>query len=80
MPTALAQHRWHDADGRRHAISLARYPLPPRPDGEIDTLCGTRVTLSRQDFPRPAEYRPHKKTCLECDAVWRTRENLSPRR
>jgi zinc finger protein len=80
MSAALIRHCWHDADGQRHAISLDRYPLPPRPDEEIDTLCGRQVVLSRQDFPRLAEYRPHKKTCLACDEVWRVRENLSPRR
>lgn len=80
MSAALAQHCWHDADGLRHAISLIQYPLPPRPDEEIDTLCGKRVVLGRQDFPRLAEYRPYKKTCLDCDAVWREREGIGPRR
>jgi hypothetical protein len=80
MALTLARHCWHDADGRRHAISLADYPLPPRPEEDIDTLCGLRVTLTRQDFPALAEYRPYKKTCLECDAVWREREGIRPRR
>ena len=79
MPTSEAQHCWHDAGGLRHAISLAAYPLPPRPDEEIDTLCGLRVVLTRQDFPRLAEYRRHKKTCFDCDAVWRQRDGLSVR-
>jgi hypothetical protein len=80
MSVDLARHCWHDAAGRRHAISLVEYPLPPRPGEEIDTLCGLRVTLSEQDFPQLAEYRPYKKTCLDCDTVWRVRENLGPRR
>jgi hypothetical protein len=70
---------WHDAAGRRHAIDLTVYPFPPRPDEEITTLCGSAIRLTRQDFPQLAEYRRHKKTCLDCDAVWRVRAHLKPR-
>jgi hypothetical protein len=70
---------WHDAAEQRHAIDLAVYPLPPRPDERVTTLCGAEITLTRQDFPQLAEYKRYKKTCLDCDAVWRTRANLKPR-
>ncbi|MEO6087448.1 MAG: zinc finger protein [Umezawaea sp.] len=75
----MSRHSWHDAGGLRHAISLVAYPLPPRPEEEIDTLCGLSVVLTRQDFPALAEYRRYRKTCLDCDAVWRLRENISAR-
>jgi len=80
MSAVLARHCWHDAEGQRHAISLLVYPLPPRPGEEVDTLCGLRVTLTEEDFPQLARYRKCKRTCLDCDATWRVRENLSPRR
>jgi hypothetical protein len=73
------RHSWHDAGGLRHAISLVEYPLPPRPEEEIETLCGVRIVLTRQDFPGLAEYREYKRTCLDCDAVWRLRENIRAR-
>ncbi|MEO6088056.1 MAG: zinc finger protein [Umezawaea sp.] len=79
MSTIEARHCWHDAGGLRHAISLTTYPLPPRPGEDIDTLCGLRVTLTRQDCPRLAEYRRHKTTCLDCDAVWRRRDGIPGR-
>ena len=79
MSTSPTRHCWHDAGGLRHAISLDVYPLPPRPAEEIDTLCGVRVILGRQDFPQLAEYRRYKKTCLGCDAVWRVRDNIRAR-
>lgn len=69
---------WHDAAGRRHAIDLVVYPLPPRPDEQVTTLCGAQITLTRSDFPQLAEYKPYKKTCYDCDAVWRVRANLKP--
>lgn len=71
-------YSWHDAEELRHAISRADYPLPPRPMERIVSLCGRELTLTREDFPQLAEYRPHKKTCWDCDAVWRVRENVGP--
>jgi hypothetical protein len=71
-------HSWHDAEGLRHAISHADYPLPPRPDEQIVSLCGKELTLTRADFPQLAEYRPYKKTCFGCDAEWRIREGIKP--
>jgi hypothetical protein len=75
----MTRHSWHDAEGKRHAISLLTYPFPPRPSEQIATLCGLELTLTRQDFPQLAEYRSHKPTCYDCDAVWRRRENIRPR-
>jgi hypothetical protein len=56
------------------------YPLPPRPGEEVDTLCGLRATLAEEDFPQLAQYHKCKRMCLDCDATWRVRENLPPRR
>ena len=69
---------WHDAEGLRHAISRVDYPLPPRPGESITSLCGQELALTREDFPQLAQYRPHKKTCFGCDAVWRARSGMRP--
>ncbi|WP_188316447.1 zinc finger protein [Solihabitans fulvus] len=71
-------HAWQEAAGRLHAISLVDYPLPPRPDETIDTLCGQRITLTRADFRVFPEYQPHKTTCWSCDGEWRRLEGLPP--
>lgn len=74
----MRQHRWQDAAGRRHAISLRTYPLPPRPGEEIQTLCGEEITLTEQDFPQLPQYQRLKGTCFECQSEWRARESLRP--
>lgn len=74
----MRQHRWQDAAGLRHAISLQTYPLPPRPGEEIETLCGEEVMLTEQDFPQLPQYQRLKGTCFECQAEWRARECLVP--
>ena len=73
-----SQHRWQDAAGKRHAISRVRHPLPPRPGEEVETLCGQQVVLAEEDFPALPRYQSLKKTCFDCDAEWRARENLRP--
>ncbi|WP_188316783.1 zinc finger protein [Solihabitans fulvus] len=75
----IARHAWQEADGRLHAISLTRYPLPPRPDERIETLCGQDITLTRADFRVFPEYQPHKTTCWHCDDQWRLAEGLPAR-
>lgn len=62
----------------RHAVSRDEYPLPPRPGEEVHTLCGQTATLSEEDFPALTQYQRLKKTCFDCDAEWRARENLRP--
>lgn len=62
---------WQDVEGLRHAISRTDYPLPPRPDETVVVLCGKELTLAREDFPQFPEYRSGKRTCWDCDAVWR---------
>ncbi|KAA2258568.1 hypothetical protein F0L68_22185 [Solihabitans fulvus] len=55
-----------------------RLPAPPRPDEQIETLCGRLITLTRADFRVFAEYRPHRATCWACDRQWRRLEGLPP--
>lgn len=74
----MRQHRWQDAAGLRHAISLRTYPFPPRPGEEIQTLCGEDLELTEQDFPQLPQYQRLKGTCFACQAEWRTRETLRP--
>lgn len=74
----MREHRWQDAAGLRHAISLQNYPLPPRPGEEIRTLCGEDLELTEQDFPQLPQYQRLKGTCFTCQAEWRVRESLRP--
>lgn len=62
---------WQEAEGLRHAISRDVYPLPPRPGETVVSLCGKELVLAREDFPQFPKFRQGKKTCWDCDAVWR---------
>lgn len=62
---------WQEAEGLRHAISRDDHPLPPRPGETVISLCGEELVLGPEDFPQLPEYRCGKKTCWDCDAVWR---------
>lgn len=60
--------RWQQAEGRRHALD-GRAPGA----GEAFTaLCGTDVTVEREDIPDLGGHW-FDPTCLDCETVWLAR-------
>ena len=60
--------QWQRAEGRKHALE----ERAPNEGGALVALCGSNVTVLRQDIPELDEHW-FDPTCMSCDSAWRAK-------